>query len=212
MSDEAQIVGESELVLDKSSLIEAQKICELVALNESALPEGEARKQLFDKESKGRSSDPGEKVLILLPIPGDSLPAHSGPCVVEKKVSDENYIIRSPDRQGEKRLRHFNMLKQYVESKPCEVVTPVFCVADNEVEAVQSSPPAARKKELMRFPKMAGFYRRFCHNFSDVMAPLTDLQKNARFSPVVAPLTDQKQWKMLLLCHFLADFDSVCFI
>ena len=80
-----------------------------------------------------------------------------------------------------------------LESKPCEVVTPVFCVADNEVEAVQSFPPAVTKKELMRFLKMAGFYRWFCHDFSDVMAPLTDLQKNARFSDVVAPLTDLRR-------------------
>ena len=41
MSDEAQNVDESKLVLDKSSLIEAQKDCELVALNESALSEGD---------------------------------------------------------------------------------------------------------------------------------------------------------------------------
>ena len=71
---------------------------------------------MFDKESKERSFDPGEKVLILLPIPDDPLHAHSGPSVVEKKVSDVNYVIRCPDRQGEKRLRHFNMLKQYVET------------------------------------------------------------------------------------------------
>ena len=158
MSDEAQNVDESELVLDK--------------------------------ESKERSLDAGEKLVIMLPIPGDPLRAHSGPYVVEKKVSDVNYVIQTPDRQGEKRLCHVNMLKKYVESNPSEVVTPVFCVADNEVEAVQSFPPAATKMELMRFLKMAGFYRWFCHNFLDVMAPLTDLQKNARFSDVVAPLTE----------------------
>ena len=73
MSDEAQNVDESELVLDKSSLIEAQRRdCELMALNESALSDGEAQKQLFDKESKERSFDAGEKVLILLPIPGQA--------------------------------------------------------------------------------------------------------------------------------------------
>ena len=34
----------------------------------------------------------------------------------------------------------------------------------------------------MRFIGMAGYYRRFCHNFSDVVAPLTDLlRKNVKF-------------------------------
>ena len=128
MSDAAQNVGESELVLDKSSLVAAQKKDrEFVALNESALSEGEAQKQLFDKESKERSFDAGEKVLILLPIPGDPLRTrYSGPYVVDKKVSDVNYVIRSPDRQGEKRLCHVKIVKKYVESNPSEVVTPVF--------------------------------------------------------------------------------------
>ena len=176
MSDEAQNVDESELLLNKSSLIEAQKDCAFVALNESALSEDETQTQF---ESKERSFDPGE-VLILLPIPGDPLRARgSGPCVVEEKVSDMDYVIRTPDRQGQKRLCRVNVSKTFVEINPSEGATPVFGVVDNEVEAVQSFPPAATKKELMRFLKMAGFYRRFCHNFLDVVAPSTDLWKNA---------------------------------
>ena len=187
VSDEAQNVDECELMLNKSSLIESQKDCEFESLNESALSEDETQTQF---ESKERSFDPGE-VLILLPIPGDPLRARgSGPCVVEEKVSDMDYVIRTPDRQGQKRLCRVKVSKTFVEINPSEGTTPVFGVVDNEVEAVQSFPPAATKKELMRFLKMAGFYRRFCHNFLDVVAPSTDLWKNARFSDVVAPLTD----------------------
>ena len=92
-------------------------------------------KQLFDKKAKERSFDPGEKVLILLPIPGDPLHArYSGPYVVEKKMSDVNYLIRTPDRQKKKRLCHINMLKKYVDRNPSEVVTPVMCVVDNKVD------------------------------------------------------------------------------
>ena len=56
-----------------------------------------------------------------------------------------------------------------------------------KVEAVDYFPPPQTKKELMRFLGMAGFYRRFCKNFSDVAAPLTNLlRKDAKFewSPV----------------------------
>ena len=179
MSDEAQNVDESELLLDKSSFIEAQKDCAFVALNESALSEDETQTQF---ESKERSFDPGEKGLILLPIPGDPLRARgSGPCVVEETMSDVDFVTRTPDRQGQKRLCGVNVSKKFVERNPSEGATPVFGVVNNEVEAVQSFPPAATKKELMRFLKMAGFYRRFCHNFSNVVAPLTDLRTNARF-------------------------------
>ena len=187
VSDEAQNVDESELLLNKSSLIESQKDCEFESLNESALSEDETQMQF---ESKERSFDPGE-VLILLPIPGDPLRARgSGPCVVEETMSDVDFVTRTPDRQGQKRLCGVNVSKKFVERNPSEGATPVFGLVDNEVEAVQSFPPAASKKELMRFLKMAGFYRRFCHNFLDVVAPSTDLWKNARFSDVVAPLTD----------------------
>ena len=177
MSDEAQIVDKSEL-LDKSSLVEAQKDCAFESLSESALSEDETQTQF---ESKERSFDPGE-VLILLPIPGDPLRARgSGPYVVEETVCDVGFVTRTPDRQGQKRLCHVNISKKYVENSPSDGVTPMFCVLDIKVEAVQSFPLAATKKELMRFLKMAGFYRRFCHNFSDVVAPLTDLLTNARF-------------------------------
>ena len=72
-------------------------------------------KQLFDKKSKKRNFDQGEKVLIMLPIPGDPLHGrYSGPYVVEKKLSDVNYVIQSPDRQKKKRLCHINMLKKYM--------------------------------------------------------------------------------------------------
>ena len=155
-----------------------RRTCEFESLNESALSEDETQTQF---ESKERSFDPGE-VLILLPIPGDPLRARgSGPCVVEEKVSNMDYVIRTPDRQGQKRLCRVNVSKTFVEINPSEGATPVFGVVDNDVEAVQSFPPAATKKELMRFLKMAGFYRRFCHNFSDVVAPLTGLRTNAMF-------------------------------
>ena len=166
-----------------------KRTVEFESLNESALSEDETQTKLF--ESKERSFDPGEKVLILLPIPGDPLRARGfGPCVVEETMSDVDYVIQTPDGHEQKRLCHVNISKKYVEINPSEGATPVFGMVDNEVEAVQSFPPAATNKELMRFLKVAWFYRRFCHNLLDVGAPSTDLWKNAKFSDVVAPLTD----------------------
>ena len=46
-----------------------------------------------------------------------------------------------------------------------------------KVEAIEKFPPPDGKKILMRFLGMAGFYRKFCCNFSTVVAPLTDLLK-----------------------------------
>ena len=73
-------------------------------------------KQNFDKNTKERSFKAGDKVLALLPIPGRPLQArYFGPYTVEKKASDLNYIITTPDRRKQKQLCHINMLKEYVD-------------------------------------------------------------------------------------------------
>ncbi|KAL6490059.1 hypothetical protein MHYP_G00004040 [Metynnis hypsauchen] len=71
-------------------------------------------KRSFDKCAVARQFQPGDKVMVLLPIPGPSLSAKfSGPYSVEEKLSDTDYIIRTPDRKRKKRVCHINMLKTY---------------------------------------------------------------------------------------------------
>ena len=73
-------------------------------------------KQNFDKNTKERSFKSRDKVLALLPIPGRPLQArYFGPYTVEKKASDLNYTITTPDRRKQKQLCHINMLKEYVD-------------------------------------------------------------------------------------------------
>ncbi|XP_071483344.1 uncharacterized protein [Diadema antillarum] len=95
-------------------------------------------KRLFDRKVKERHFEPGSKVLVLLPLQGDALKArYAGPYVVEKRVSDVNYIILTPDRRKRRRLCHVNMLKEYVENveeakeKPVATVG-IGCEVDGE--------------------------------------------------------------------------------
>jgi len=54
----------------------------------------------YDRRSHKRSFNPGDKVLILLPIPGHPLQArYSGPYVIEEKVNDLNYVVQTPERR-----------------------------------------------------------------------------------------------------------------
>jgi hypothetical protein len=55
------------------------------------------------RNTKVRSFQPGDKILALLPLPGNPLHArHFGPYIVDKKVSDLNYVILTPGRRKEK--------------------------------------------------------------------------------------------------------------
>ena len=53
------------------------------------------------------------------------------------------------------------------------------CVTPEQpkVESVAKYPPPTSKQELMWFLSMAGYYRKFCWNFSIVTTPLTNLLK-----------------------------------
>lgn len=73
-----------------------------------------AMKRRYDEKAVSRSFKPGDQVLVLLTILGSALSARfSGPYVVEEKLSDSNYVIRTPDRNRQTRVCHVNMLKMY---------------------------------------------------------------------------------------------------
>ena len=78
-----------------------------------------------------------------MPIPGWPLQArYFGPYTVEKKASDLNYIVTTPDRRKQKQLRHINMLKEYVDRDGSNVA-PV-----NIISSVPHKPSEMNCKEV----------------------------------------------------------------
>ena len=56
-----------------------------------------------------------ETLFVFLPIPGSALQAKfTGPYVIEKKLSETDYVLRTPDRRRKTCVCHVNMLKPYV--------------------------------------------------------------------------------------------------
>ena len=83
----------------------------------------------YDENAKERKFMPGDRVLALLHIPGKQLLArYYGPYTVDKKVSDVNYIVKTPGRRKQKQLCHVNMLKQYI-NRDSSSVTPTSVVS-----------------------------------------------------------------------------------
>lgn len=71
-------------------------------------------KSKYDKQAVVRSFQPGDEVLVLLPVPGSSLSARFfGPYVVKKRMSETDYMLCTPDRKRKTRVCHLNMLKAY---------------------------------------------------------------------------------------------------
>ena len=76
----------------------------------------------YDKDARDRVFEPGDKVLVFLPVPGHPLQAkYCGPYTIESKINDLNYIVKTPGRRKQNRVCHINMLKPYFErNNECE--------------------------------------------------------------------------------------------
>ena len=78
----------------------------------------------YDRKAKSRCFEPGDRVLVLFPVVGNPLQAkYSGPYKVVKKISDTNYLVKTPGRRKETQVCHTNMLKAYHEKPKPELVT-----------------------------------------------------------------------------------------
>ena len=78
----------------------------------------------YERKAKSRCFEPGDRVLVLFPVVGKPLQAkYSGPYKVVKKISDTNYMVKTPDRRKETQVCHINMLKAYHEKPKPELVT-----------------------------------------------------------------------------------------
>lgn len=76
----------------------------------------------YDRRANSREFLPGDKVLVLLLLPGPSLQAcYSGPYLVLDKVGDRNYLVATPDRRRRTRLCHVNMLKAYCDREDVQL-------------------------------------------------------------------------------------------
>lgn len=84
-----------------------------------------------DKKAKTRTFQPGDEVLLFIPLLGQPLSAKfSGPYRVVKKVSETDYLIHTPDRRKSQQLCHINIMKPYF--RPPDSVPPISksCNAD----------------------------------------------------------------------------------
>ena len=61
----------------------------------------------LDNNARQRKFSPGDKVLVIFLISGQPLTGrYYGPYVIERKLSEENYLVKTPGRRKQSQLCH----------------------------------------------------------------------------------------------------------
>ena len=124
-------------------------------------------KQIYNHRSVTRAYKSGDKVLVLFPVTGQPLQAkYMGPYIVDKQISDVDYLIRTPDRRKSTQLCHVNMIKTYYSrdnSLPVALVDHVIVeeddlgfVLENECKDFLSSVSTIMSSQLKNSDILSG--------------------------------------------------------
>ena len=112
-------------------------------------------KDHYDIKSKPRSFEVGQKVLALLPIPGNPLTARfSGPWAVVKKVNDTDYVVATPNRRKNFQTCHINMLKAYHDREILNPCLTVVTERDDNKHDIEPNWPRTNSEVLKNFESM----------------------------------------------------------
>lgn len=91
------------------------------------------QKTWYDRKSRGRTFEPGQKVLLLLPTDDSKLLAKwHGPYEVTKRVGDVTYEISMPERGKKKQIFHINLLKEFHDREQVEMQLFIRAVREEE--------------------------------------------------------------------------------
>lgn len=121
------------------------KLDEYQELANSHLVSAQQRQKVgYDKTSRRRSFQEGQKVLLLLPTSDSSLLAKwQGPYEVIKKVGPVTYELYLPDRRRKHQVFHMNLLREWVDRPGASAQLWARAVVDEEELQEQYFPSSA---------------------------------------------------------------------
>uniref|UniRef100_A0A8C1I8K6 Gypsy retrotransposon integrase-like protein 1 n=1 Tax=Cyprinus carpio TaxID=7962 RepID=A0A8C1I8K6_CYPCA len=142
-------------------------------------------KTIFDRRTEERKFMPGDQVLALLPVEGSPFQAQfTGPYVVEKQVTDLNYLIATPERRKSTQLCHVNLLKPYYcrshkmsndEVKPALVVGRISLVGEGVDEGVSFPEDTVLLGRLKNSETLKNVHKMLAHLPDDKCGDLIDI-------------------------------------
>lgn len=142
-------------------------------------------KSWFDRRARTRTFRPGDKVLVLFPLQGDPFRARfSGPWEIEKKVSDENYIVKTPGRRRKNQLCHINMLKSFHDRKEKKVEVENQMKSVSSVNATVENEEKWAEEKLSRCEGMVLENSAVLGNLADKIGHL-ELEKKKKLEEII---------------------------
>ena len=131
-------------------------------------------KASYDNKAIVRRFVSGNKVLLFLPIPSNSLKSKfTGSCVVSHKLSGVNYVILTPDRRKDTQLVHVNLMKPYFEQEKVDSQNlSINCNA-----AAKFENPVAEEVVNIPTPKLNPINSVWLTDMSDHVSHLNSEQK-----------------------------------
>jgi len=150
-------------------------------------------KSWYDKTAVAQTFSPGDKVLVLLPVPGKPLQAkYHGLYMVLEQLGLVDYVISTPDRRKVKRVCHVNLLKQYHvrDVRLCPPVddTPV-CNFVGISDSVESNVSPSRESQLsaLQSSELTGLISEFEDMFSEQPGKTPLVQHHIQLIPGATP-------------------------
>ena len=162
------------------------------AASEHAAQQRSQAKTWYDKRAVTRTFTPGEKVLVLLPVPGKPLQAkYHGPYTVSEQLGPVDYVIETPDRRKTKRVCHINLLKKYHErdarlAPPTENSAAEFVGVTDPIES-EVSPPSESPLTTPQQNDLTDLISEFSDIFSEQPGKTHLLQHHIKLTPGATP-------------------------
>ncbi len=109
----------------------------------------EKMKNHYDKHAEVRVFTPGDQVLILLPSSRSPFCAKfTGPYIILRKLSNENYQVATPDRRKSRQCFHVNLLKAYRSRN--SGVQPTNSIAPVVTASFESHQPFVEGEDMVK--------------------------------------------------------------
>ena len=189
-------------MLDYVSRMRERLHAACVLAQESLSSAQKRMKGRYDKKAVSRSFNPGDQVLVLFSIPGSFMSARfSGPYVVARKISDTNYVVKTPERRRSSRMCHVNMLQAYYvrDSPDSSPDAPVQAIFSSVAAVVLEQPGLEDKEDGLELRHTLQQCERCCN--SKMLTRLPSQMEHVG--------SDQKKGLILLINRFLSVFQDV---